>query len=194
MSPRCESISVGCEQGARGWIRCDPARAQRRGIRPKAPQPPWAEAWPTGFRDRWGRGVQPCSCLVADFQSAASATAKDPALTSWAKECRAFGPGAARFEQSLGILPFKRLPGQAFGAQRPQQTSLSCPLRTSRSRYTPTGNHTGQPPANLAQHPIRGLLRSARSARLPPDGPGSGAQSESQITEELLPPLRSHQM
>ena len=73
--------------------------------------------------------MQPCSCPVADFQPAASATAKNPALTSWAKECRAIGPGAARSEQSLGKLPFKRLSGQAFGAQVPLQSSLFLPTQ-----------------------------------------------------------------
>jgi len=60
-------------------------------------------------RDGWGRGVRPYSCPVADFQPAASATAKNPALTSWAKEYRAVGPGTPTFEQSLGKLPFKSL-------------------------------------------------------------------------------------
>jgi len=68
VSQRCESISVGCEEGARGWIRCDPARAQRRGIRPKAPQPAWAEVWRAAGRrcsSVTGRnGSAPSSCLV----------------------------------------------------------------------------------------------------------------------------------
>ena len=80
-------------------------------------------------RDGWGRGVRPCGCPVADFQPAASATATNPALTSWAKECRAVGPGAARFDQSLGKLPFKSLSEQAFGAQGPLQSSLFLPTQ-----------------------------------------------------------------
>jgi len=80
-------------------------------------------------RDRWGRGVRPCFCPVADFQPAASATAKNPALTSWAKECRAVGPRTARFDQSLGKLPFKSLAEQAFRAQGPLQSSLFLPTQ-----------------------------------------------------------------
>jgi len=75
---------------------------KQRGLRPEG----------TGWV---GRDVRPCSCPVADFQPAASATAKNPALTSWAKECRAVGPGTARFGQRLGKLPFKRLSGKLSG-------------------------------------------------------------------------------
>ena len=80
-------------------------------------------------RDGWGRGVRPCFCPVADFQPAASATANNPAVTSWAKECRAVGPRTARFDQTLGKRPFKSLSGQAFGAQGPLQSSLFLPTQ-----------------------------------------------------------------
>jgi len=78
-------------------------------------------------RDGWGRGVRPCSSPVADFQPAASATPTNPALTSWAKEYRAVGPGTGRFAQSLLKRPFKRLSGQGFRALGPLQSSLFPP-------------------------------------------------------------------
>ena len=54
---------------------------------------------------------------------------------------------------------------------------------------TPTGNHTGQLPANFAQAPFRGRLRLARYARLHSVGPGKGTQIvKSPITEETLHP------
>lgn len=52
----------------------------------------------------------------------------------------------------------------------------------------PNRNHTGPLPASLGASPIRGRLRSARSARLLSAAPGWGAQERRSITEELLHP------
>jgi len=67
-----------------------------------------------------GGGVarSPALPVSRTFKPAASVTAKNPALTSWAKEYRAVGLGAARFAQSLGKLPDERLSRQAFGIAR----------------------------------------------------------------------------
>ena len=107
--------------------------------------------------------MQPCSSPVADFQPAASATAKNPALTSWAKECRAVGPGTARFGQSFGKLPFKLLSEQAFGAQAALQSSLFLPTQNveepdfATSRATPAAVNQTRPAKPRIGFPATGF-------------------------------------